>query len=121
MIDKDKLAWAALTIARELGAAEEWENPARRLEEIAEILHDAGLPAVDSTEPSARAYWDHMSVEDLLEPPGPETPTLSLSIDASLASPETIDAIFRGFNGIIHGGQPPSIVPPDYYGRSADV
>lgn len=137
MIDKERLAEAALDIAQQLGRREEWADPAAILEGIAERLKFAGLP--DPGAGTNAAYWENMSVEDALDQdPGP-APTISayttadgitsvsVNIDAGTATPEAIAAIFAGVGRLIRGEPEPRTVAADgppptvHFIRSADL
>jgi hypothetical protein len=123
MIDKDRLALAALQIAQMLGGAEEWDDPAKLLEDVAQAINGAGVPAVDVE--ANRPYWQYMSPADALDDgldtigaPPVAIPNLSVHIDASLAPPEAISAVFDGLRSLIRAEGGPAAT--DVYGRTAD-
>ena len=138
MIDKDLLARAALQIAQMLGKAEEWDEPDQLLEGVAQALHEAGLPALDTEE--TRPYWRHMSVDDALETAeaavagtnvnayvtADGTTSVTVNIDASQATEATIRAVFDGMRNFLRSSEEPRTIalPAATYGpydRSADL
>ena len=130
MLNKSRLARAALQISQMLGAVEEWDEPDQLIEGIAQALHEAGVPALDSDD--TRAYWRHMNVDDALgralvdDIEDDDRPhTFNVNIDASTATPETIAAIFQGMHRMIHGDTPVLLPPPGrpsaHFLRSADL
>lgn len=126
-MNKDKLARAALMIAQDLGAREEWNDPAAILESIAATLQDqGGVPAVDKSHQDSSRYWQYMSVDDALEAAECDHDAvqaghnLSIYLDAAQANPETIDAIFSGMQRLVRGEPEPLRSTAVTFLRSAD-